>query len=308
MKKKYNLDSIIKNIFDNFHKDDSNIKSFIKKNITFISNKDVLVLGGGGIKGISLLGAINAIDMIYGMNNFKKITGVSVGGLIGALYLIGYNEIELLHFCLNFDFNSIKDFNVMGFILNKGLNNLSIIENILEQLIEYKNLNKNITMSELYNITNINLELITTRVEDSKIINLNHLTHPDLKITTAIKMSICIPIYFEPIIYENMHYVDGGCMNNLPINNNEIDRTIALDLFNYNDNNILKIESLENYFIGIINCLSKGMSINCKKGFEKCTIEINVNYSSLKFDITKSDINNMFEIGYNSIINNINKL
>ena len=47
---------------------------------------------------------------------------------------------------------------------------------------------------------------------------LHHTTHPDLTLVKALSMSCAIPLLFKPISYENKYYIDGGTVNNYPLN------------------------------------------------------------------------------------------
>lgn len=56
-----------------------------------------------------------------------------------------------------------------------------------------------------YNITHNQCEYITYE------------TYPDLKCIDAVCMSSCIPLYFIPVEYEGMSFIDGGMFDNFPI-------------------------------------------------------------------------------------------
>ena len=57
-------------------------------------NKEInLVLQGGGVKGLAYIGALRCLEE----NNYviKNIAGSSIGSVIGALIIAGYNSYEL---------------------------------------------------------------------------------------------------------------------------------------------------------------------------------------------------------------------
>jgi hypothetical protein len=45
----------------------------------------------------------------------------------------------------------------------------------------------------------------------------SHKTHPTMPISKAVRISSSIPLFFDPVVYEGALYVDGGAMNNFPI-------------------------------------------------------------------------------------------
>ena len=48
-------------------------------------------------------------------------------------------------------------------------------------------------------------------------IDLNHTTFPTLHLSDMIQMTSSIPIVFTPVKYNNEYYMDGGFMNNCPL-------------------------------------------------------------------------------------------
>ena len=39
-----------------------------------------------------------------------------------------------------------------------------------------------------------------------------------MKLTDAIRITTSVPLYFQPVKYNNKTFIDGGCMDNYPIN------------------------------------------------------------------------------------------
>lgn len=71
-------------------------------------NKIGLVLSGGGARGFAHLGLLKALDE-FGVK-VSAISGVSAGGLVGALYAQGLSPEEILEVgksSLNFGFGSL---------------------------------------------------------------------------------------------------------------------------------------------------------------------------------------------------------
>src|SRR3989338_2541524 len=78
--------------------------------------KKILVLSGGGVKGIAHIGAMQALHDIHLLKNIQTIAGSSVGALIGFLYNIGYKPSELLEFVQLFDLQKIQGFKLGCFL------------------------------------------------------------------------------------------------------------------------------------------------------------------------------------------------
>ena len=148
----------------------------------------------------------------------------------------------------------------------------------MDKLLLSKDLELEITLKELYNITKINLYIYSTDINKSckeeQLTEFSHFSHPDLQLKEAIKRSCAFPIIFKPILDEESCYVDGGIFANTPIqpclDNLETDNTDKVLVFNTAgimgthliDNNT----GLFSYVLGIIRALidSQQPDINIK--------------------------------------------
>lgn len=267
------------------------------------SGKSILVMSGGGVKGIALVGALKALDEMNILKNISTIAGSSIGGVIGFLFIIGYTTEELFNFIDMFDFNKIKSLNPTNLLNGFGLDDGTRFTCILTKLIEAKNLSSQITFKELYQKTNITLILTTVCVNDKQIYYLSHLTFPNLQVITGIRMTSAIPIIFSPVKYENRIYVDGACMDNYPIQlfSDRLSQVIGIYL-NENREFIKNIENIEDFLFHLIECLFEGVSCNSVKGFEKQTIDIKLPKASiLNLAIDSTFKKGLFQIGYRTV-------
>lgn len=295
-----------KNKDDNTNnKIDEELKEFIISDTK--KKKEILILSGGGIKGIATIGAIMALDEVNFLSDIHTYVGTSVGSLICTLCNIGYNGYEMYSIIKLLNFSKLKSLKIFNLLNIWGLDDGHKIIKTIEELFENKNINKDITFKELYEKTKKKLIITTVCINDRKIVYLSHENTPNLKVIVGIRMSIAVPFFLAPVIYENKKYVDGGVMCNYPISlfNNELDKTIGINLEHYiNDNNV---ENLENYMFAIIDCISN--TINKNDDINKCTINIPLNINLLNFDINKKEKKKIFLCGYHKakkfIINNI---
>jgi NTE family protein len=187
-----------------------------------------LVLSGGGAKGISHIGILEAIDSA-GLK-IDYLTGTSMGSIIGGLYAIGYSgkEIESISNTLNWDaiLSNKPNFSQIGieekdeygkYSVELGLKNLK--PQIGTGLIESETLW--LTLNELfmpvYNIKdfskfNIPFKCIATDLSDGKAVVLSH-----GEIVTAVRSSMAIPSVFTAIELDSTKLVDGGIIRNFPV-------------------------------------------------------------------------------------------
>lgn len=275
-----------------------------------MEKKNILVLSGGGIKGVSYMGCLIALQELGHYENIDTFAGASIGGLISALCILGYTPDELKKFIVNFEIGKAKCINFLGIVLEFGLDNGSKLELVIKKLISAKKYSENITLSELYNSTKKNLYLTTTCVNNKKIVCLNYTTHPNLPLYTAIRMTTAIPFFYTPVKYENKLYIDGGCMDNYPISlfNDRLDKVIGLYLCDDDDDVIENIDNIEAYLSKVIQCLMMGVDQNYVQRFHQCTTVIKLkNINSINYDISSEKKEELCNIGYDCIIKNFTK-
>ena len=87
-----------------------------------INNKfNELIIGSGGLNGLSYIGSLDIINHYYPLKNFTYLTGCSAGALICALINIYYSINDIKNIILNIDFTSFFDIKLMNIINLGGL-------------------------------------------------------------------------------------------------------------------------------------------------------------------------------------------
>ena len=103
-------------------------------------NKEInLVLQGGGVKGLAYIGALRCLEE----NNYviKNIAGSSIGSVIGALIIAGYNSYELESIVNSIDYKMFTQRNTFqNFVKTKGVFSLKYLEKYLSNLLQEKNI------------------------------------------------------------------------------------------------------------------------------------------------------------------------
>jgi NTE family protein len=198
-----------------------------------------LVFEGGGVKGIGLAGAFAAIEQ-HGFVP-KSVAGTSAGAITAALVAAGYNSNELDKIVLNLPFASFKDESFLdklpGGKAASVLKDLGIYEGkVFEEWIAEKLAAKKKT--KFGDIVNPDaddpdgrwcLRVIASDITHRRMLVLpNDAPHlgldpDDMDIAYAVRMSMSIPIFFEPVQHKNPKtgdthlIVDGGMLSNFPV-------------------------------------------------------------------------------------------
>ena len=291
-----------------------NINNNLDKKIAQIINKynktDIapkiknLVLSGGGVKGIALVGAMKCLEDNNILQHIKTFVGTSVGGIISCLYCIGYKPDELIKFINLFDLSNLKSLNPSDFIKKFGLDDGTRLMFVLEKMIISKKLSKDITFGELYKITGLKLILATVCLNDKQVHYLSHITHPKLSILLGMRMTSSLPLWFTPVSYHKKLYIDGGCIDNYPIQlfEKELDSTLGVYLADTREY-IKDISNTEDFLINLVQCLFEGVTCNSIKGYEKYTVKLQVpKITMMDLTINLSLKKELYDSGYSSVM------
>ena len=169
-----------------------------------------LVLGGGGAKGAAEIGVLKYIEE-SGVH-IDCIVGTSIGAIIGGLYSVGYRSQQLDSLFLNTNWEEIFS------------NSISGTQQISEVFSSLLNLPDSIDFDSLP---------IPYRCVAADIINTEEVVLQRGNLAAAMRASMAIPGAFKPMKWGKKILVDGGMLNNLPVDVAKemgADIIIAIDL------------------------------------------------------------------------------
>ncbi len=278
---------------------DQQLYSLINKH-NHKSSKNILIMSGGGTKGLAHIGGLKALKELNILDDIKTIAGSSAGALVGFLFNIGYSPEELINFVMMFDMKKIQDLDPSGLLNSFGMDNGHKFSLTLSKMVEEKMTNPNITFRELYNKTGITLYITGTCMNNKQPYYFSYKTNPNMAVVCAVRIAISFPIYFTPVEYEGKMYIDGGCIDNYPIQlfKHNIDSVIGFYLSDARDY-IKEIKNVEDFFVSLIECLFENVHNNSIKGFEQYTVKIKIpNIDSMDFNLSDSKKKDIISFGY----------
>jgi NTE family protein len=155
-----------------------------------------IALSGGGARGIAHLGMIEALEEI-GIKP-KMITGSSAGAIVGAFYAYGYSPSEILEIV-----SKTKLFR----ILRPSFNRKGLLT--LEKTYEFF---KSFLPADTFDSLKLPFFVCATNVTNGRFtfFSTGELIRP-------IIASSAIPVLFSPVKIGEYHFMDGGIVNNLPV-------------------------------------------------------------------------------------------
>ena len=155
-----------------------------------------LVLSGGGARGAAHLGVLKALEEL-GVN-ISAISGVSAGALIGALYAAGQSPEKILNELKQQSYFSITDVAWLG----KGLFSMNGLRKVLTGFIK----------TDSFECLEIPLFVTATDITTGQPV-----TFGRGNLFNAILGSCSVPVIFEPVVYDGHFLLDGGIVNNFPV-------------------------------------------------------------------------------------------
>jgi len=158
--------------------------------------KIAFVLSGGGSRGIAHLGVIKALNKNGIYPDF--ISAVSSGAVFGSLYADGHSPNEILDM---FAGSKSKYWDLA--FPNKSLLRMSKLVRILRN-----NLNS----------TSFDTLKIPMFISATDLINAKTVYFSEGRLLRIIIASASVPVLFSPVVIDGTTFVDGGVLNNLPIN------------------------------------------------------------------------------------------
>ena len=153
-------------------------------------------LSGGGSRGIVHIGILKALEEA-GIQ-ISMVTGTSAGAIVGLLYCSGYSPDSIME--IVGETKLIKY--VRPAVSLSGLLKLEVVENIFRKYIK----------SDSFSALKIPLIVAATNVKKGSNVFLH-----DGPLIRSVLASCAVPVIFEPIELNGELYIDGGILNNLPV-------------------------------------------------------------------------------------------
>lgn len=185
-----------------------------------------LVFEGGGVRACAFAGAIKCLQQYGVLANIKRVAGSSAGALAATMIAIGFDAEEFSNNMMTTDFNSFLDANTGCFSAIKNAVRMfkhyawhrgDKLEQAIGQLLQKYSGNYDLTFADVYQKYGKVLVVTATDVRTARTIYFHHLSYPNIKVRTAVRASMGMPLYFPPIELDGMLLVDGGILNNYPI-------------------------------------------------------------------------------------------
>ena len=160
-----------------------------------------LVLSGGGIKVISIVGALRSLEEKGYMKQVKVVSGVSAGAWLAFMISCGLGMKMIEKLVVDLEFGVVRNISPDAFIgfpetfgLDNGDNLKKFLESIMRIVIK---MDPAITF-EGHSKNKIQFKCWATDLNNRKIREFSVENTPSVKIIDALHASMAIPLYFTP--------------------------------------------------------------------------------------------------------------
>ena len=275
-----------------------------------------IALSGGGIRGIAHAGVLKALED-NGVN-IDIIGGTSAGSLIASLYAMGYSPYyiyilfkryakELVYISSGPIVSGIGNFMMNKKNTIQGLKTGQSLETIYNKIAYKKGIRKisqikmpiviptvDIANSKEYIFTNF----IPQNAKDKS----QYITN--ITVGKAVRASSSFPAVFTPCEFDNHAFMDGGALDNVPVNEVKkqgADKVIAVK---FDADPIDEQSNIMDIVMKTIDIMGNKIS---EENLEMSDLVLSVYTDKVGLlDVAKLD--SCYQYGYNCVINNLEKI
>ncbi len=275
-----------------------------------------LALSGGGIRGIAHAGVLKALED----NNIKIdiIGGTSSGSLIASLYAIGYIPDEIFMLFKKYSkqicgINTAPIVSGIGTFLRnkkiymKGLKSGETLERAYNGIAYKKGIKKlsDIQMPIVIptvDITDSKEYVFTNKIPFNVYNKEQYIT--DITVGKAVRASSSFPAVFCPCKYEEHKFMDGGALDNIPVNEVRKQGATKVIAVKFNSEQIDENSNIMDIAMKTIDIMGSKIS---EESLEMSDFVLDVYTDKVGLlDIQKLD--SCYNYGYNAVIENLDKI
>lgn len=190
--------------------------------------KIAIVLSGGGAKGVAHIPLLQALDSLGIVPDL--IIGTSMGSVVGGFYSMGYSGDSIATITKNAKWDellggktSLKDVSIEEKSeFGRYLIDLDVIKGkpkVTSSLLNDQYLRNFLSLYTfpVYNVHNFDSLPIPYRAMTTDIVNGKEVLLGEGSLSVAMRASMSIPSIFRPVPYKDVLLVDGGVLNNFPV-------------------------------------------------------------------------------------------
>jgi predicted acylesterase/phospholipase RssA len=190
-----------------------------------------VVFSGGGQRGFAYVGALLALQQRgVRLDRLLGAGGTSIGALFALLTCVGYSPQEMEKMVYGVEVSQLIDFNLSTLLREFGLDDGTKVRGYMETLLRKKELDTRTTFAQLRELKQKHLLMVGCNIHDYSEYRMDWESTPDMPIVDACAISMALPLMFAPTKHEGGLYIDGGLVNNFPMQYFSPESTVGLRL------------------------------------------------------------------------------
>lgn len=261
-----------------------------------------IILSGGGVKVISIIGALNTMYSAGFLKKVKEVCGVSAGAFLAFLVASGFIIPQIEALIIDLEFSVIRNMTPEAFLgfpetfgIDDGANFVKLLESIFRVALK---IDPQITFEQFEKLGRegqLSFRCWATDLNTQSVREFSFIKTPSVKIIDALRASMCLPLYFTPIPDPiNGHLLsDGGIQGSLPLHHlthDECQESIAIGFSNPDETLTAVIEDLYGFINSLFTSLIHSRNAEFLKKWEHKILRIPIdNYPSWNFEISRED-------------------
>lgn len=179
-----------------------------------------ICLSGGGALGFAHIGALQALEE-YGIHA-THLSGTSMGSIVGLMYAAGYTPAQILEMVKAEKAYKLGAIFKLNLSSRGGLSKHTKLLAILDKYIPFNN----------FDSLQIPFYVCCVKLKEGTV----HIVHSGNQLKNFVVASASIPMVYEYYTIEGVDYVDGGVMNNFPVEplvEAKCDKIIGINVINF---------------------------------------------------------------------------
>ena len=275
-----------------------------------------IALSGGGIRGIAHAGVLKALED-NGVN-IDIIGGTSAGSLIASLYAMGYSPYyiyilfkryakELVYISSGPIVSGIGNFMMNKKNTIQGLKTGKSLETIYNKIAYKKGIRK-VNQIEMpiviptVDIANSKEYIFTNFIPQNAKDKSQYITN--ITVGKAVRASSSFPAVFTPCEFDNHAFMDGGALDNVPVNEVKKQGADKVIEVKFDADPIDEQSNIMDIVMKTIDIMGNKIS---EENLEMSDLVLSVYTDKVGLlDVAKLD--SCYQYGYNCVINNLEKI
>ena len=260
------------------------------------NNQIVPVLAGGGTRLPAHVGIITALEKLE--INYQHIVGISGGSIVASLVASGRKPDELYDLATNIDFNQFRGFSLLHLLFDGGLSTGDHFEQWMDNELQ------GATFADLP----LELHIVATDVKSQQPVIFDKEHTPELKVATAVRYSMGIPLLFTFKHYQQKLLVDGSILAEDALHFDWSHDGTPVMFFRLRssqihcDNKINRWLPVSSYMIMLIRTFMTSLSREyvSDRYWGKTLVVDTGKFSPVEFKMSQEEKHELFERGYNT--------